>query len=193
MRVSSFYRSTVRGGRPRGAVASRARMHLAVLAALALPATASATQWPGELSGRIVDSLTKTALGAVEVLVEPGARRTSTDASGGFHFRGLEPGSYRLSVQRLGYGRTYRDVEIQNGVVARVALELTPVALEVVGITASVTSTGGTVLLREAIVESGARTAGDALRSVSVEDHEPSGGGEGCPLHTPPPWRKQSI
>ena len=74
MRVSSFYRFTVRGGRPRGAVASRARIHLAVLVALALPATASATQWPGELSGRIVDSLTKTALGAVEVLVEPGAR-----------------------------------------------------------------------------------------------------------------------
>jgi outer membrane cobalamin receptor len=113
-----------------------------------------------------VDSLTGNPLGAVEVLVEPGAWKTSTDASGGFRLRGLEPGSYRVSVRRLGYGRTNRDVDIQNGVVARVVLELTPVALEVAGITASVASAGGTVLLREAIVESGARTAGDALRVV---------------------------
>ena len=179
MRVSSFSRSTVRGGRPNRTGAAHRSAHgshrcahrykcagLALLALLALPARAPATQWPGELSGRIVDSLTRTPLGTVEVLVEPGAWKTSTDASGGFRLRGLEPGSYRVSVRRLGYGRTYRDVEVKNGVVARIALELTPVALEVVGITATVASAGGIVLLREAIVGSGARTAGDALRAV---------------------------
>ncbi|MEE8148254.1 MAG: TonB-dependent receptor, partial [Longimicrobiales bacterium] len=151
---------------------------LALLAALALPATAAAIQWPGELSGRIVDSLTGTPLDAVEVLVEPGARKTSTDASGGFRLRGLEPGSYRVSARRLGYGPSYRDVEIQNGVVARVALELTPMALEVSGITATVESSGGIVLLREAIIESGARTAGDALRAVpGIVVQEQSRGG----------------
>ena len=168
MRVSSFSRSTMRGGRPKwtGAAPAYSCAGLALLALLALPARASATQWPGELSGRIVDSLTRTPLGAVEVLVEPGAWTTSTDASGGFRLRGLEPGSYRVSVRRLGYGRTYRDVEVKNGVVARVELELTPVALEVVGITATVASAGGIVLLRETIVRSGARTAGDVLRAV---------------------------
>ena len=121
MRVSSFYRSTMRGGRPNwtGADHSYRWAGLALLALLSLPARASTTQWPGELSGRIVDSLTRTPLGAVEVLVEPGAWTTSTDASGGFRLRGLEPGSYRVSVRRLGYGRTYRDVEVQNGGVAR--------------------------------------------------------------------------
>ena len=166
MRVSSFYRSTMRGGRPGWVGAVRVGAGLALLAALALPAKATATQWPGELSGRIVDSFTRTPLGAVEVLLEPGAWKTSTDASGGFRLRGLEPGSYRLSVRRLGYARAHRNVEVQNGVVARVSLELTPIALEVAGITATVESAGGVVLLREAIVGSGARTAGDALRNV---------------------------
>ena len=171
MRVSSFYRSTMRGGRPRwtGAAhgcAAYGCAALVVVAALALPRAASATQWPGELSGRILDSFTRTPLGAVEVLVEPGAWRTSTDASGAFRLRGLEPGSYRISVRRLGYGRTYRDVEVQNGGAARVTVELTPVALELVGITATVAAAGGVVLSRAAIVASGARTAGDALRGV---------------------------
>ena len=161
MRVSLFYRSAMRGGRPHGTGAA-----LAVLAALALPGAASATQWPGELSGRIVDSITRTPLVAVEVLVEPGAWRTSTDASGGFRLRGLEPGSYRVSVRRLGYARTYQDVEVQNGGVARVTVDLTPVVLELAGITATVAAAGGVVLSRAAIVASGARTAGDALRDV---------------------------
>jgi len=139
---------------------------LAVLTALGLPGMASATQWPGELSGWIVDSLTRTPLGGVVVVVEPGAWRASTDASGGFRLRGLEPGSYRVSVRRLGYGRTYRDIEVQNGRVTRVTVELTPVALEVVGITANVPASGGVVLHHSAIVGSGARTAADALRSV---------------------------
>ena len=157
MRVSSFYRSTMRGGRPRwtGAAhgcAAYGCAALVVVAALALPGAASATQWPGELSGRILDSFTRTPLGAVEVLVEPGSWRTSTDASGAFRLRGLEPGSYRISVRRLGYGRTYRDVEVQNGGVARVTVELTPVALELVGITATVAAAGGVVLSRAAIV-----------------------------------------
>ena len=168
MRVSSFCWPTMRGGRPGWTGAASGCAGLALLAALALvlPATGSATQWPGELSGRIVDSLTRTPLGGVEVLVDPGAWRASTDASGGFRLRGLEPGFYRVSACRLGYGRTYRDVEVQNGRVARVTVELTPVALEVVGITATVAAAGGVVLHRAAIVGSGARTAGDALRAV---------------------------
>ena len=166
MRVSSFYRSTIRGGRPRRTGAVSWCAGLSVLAALALPGTVSATQWPGELSGKIVDSLTRTPLAAVEVFVEPGAWKTSTDASGGFGLRGLEPGSYRISVRRLGYGRTHRDVDVENGVATRLAMELTPIALDVDGITATVASVGGIVLLREAIVGSGARTAGDALQAV---------------------------
>jgi outer membrane cobalamin receptor len=137
-----------------------------VLAALTLSGTASATQWPGELSGRIADSLTRTPLGAVEVLVEPGAWRTSTDASGRFRLRGLEPGSYRISVSRLGYIGTYRDVRVQNGGIAQVSVELVPVAFELVGITATVAAAGGIVLSRAAIEASGARTAGDALRAI---------------------------
>ncbi len=157
MRVFALYRSTMRGGW---------RVCLAVATALAVPATASAVQWPGELSGRIVDSFTRTPLAAVEVVVEPGAWRMSTDASGSFRLRGLAPGLYRVSVRRLGYGGTYRDVEVQNGGVARVTVGLIPVALELVGITAAVEAAGGVVLSRPAIIASGARTAGDALRAV---------------------------
>lgn len=166
MRVSLFSPSTMCGGRPRGTAAALACACFAVLAVVFFPRAVSATQWPGELSGRIVDSFTRTPLGSVEVLVEPGAWSTSTDASGGFRLRGLEPGAYRVSLLRLGYGRTDREVEVENGRVTRVVMELTPVAFEVAGITATVSAPEGVVIPRAAIMASGARTAGDALRAV---------------------------
>ena len=206
MRVSLCNGSTMRGGHPRGTAAAFGRPGLAVLAALALPGPGVAfsgptlalpgpasafsgstlalpgpalrAQWPGELSGRIVDSVTGTPVGAVEVLVEPGAWRTSTDASGGFRLRGLEPGGYRVTLLRLGYMSLSRDVDVQNGRVARVSIELIPVALEVDGVTATVAASGGVVLPRAAIVASGARTAGDALRGVpGIVIQEQSRGG----------------
>ena len=180
MRVSLCNRSTIRGGRPRETGVACACAGLVLLVVLAFPRSAwavpgpalappgltFATQWPGELSGQIVDAVNGAPLGAVEVLVEPGARRTSTDASGGFRLRGLEPGLYQISVLRLGYGHTSRDVELENGRVTRVRIDLNPVALEVLGITATVAASGGAVLDRAAIAASGARTAGDALQGL---------------------------
>jgi hypothetical protein len=69
-------------------------------------------------------------------------------------------------VRRLGYGPTYRDVEVRNGAITRLDVELTPAALEVAGITATVAPAAGFTLDRAAIVASGARTAGDALRGI---------------------------
>jgi vitamin B12 transporter len=166
MRVSLYSQSPLCGGCCRAAGAALACAYLTVLAVVVFPGAVSATQWPGELSGRIVDSVTRTPVGAVVVLVEPGAWSTSTDASGGFRLRGLEPGAYRVSLLRLGYGRADREVEVENGRVTRVFMGLTPVALEVAGITATVSASEGVVLRRAAIVASGARTAGDALRAV---------------------------
>ena len=188
MRVSLCNWSTIRGGRPRETGGAHTCAYLVLLAVLALPGSAwalrrpamavpgptllflrpaAAAQWPGELSGQIVDSVNAAPLGAVEVLVEPGAWRTSTDASGGFRLRGLEPGSYQISVLRLGYGRTSRDITVENGRVTRVRIELNPVALEMLGITATVAVPGGVVLSRADIAGSGARTAGDALEGIA--------------------------
>ncbi len=168
MRVSLCNRSTMRWGHPRGKGAACRRACFAVfvgVVAIGFAGPASA-QWPGELSGQIVDAANGTPIGAVEVLVEPGARRTSTDASGGFRLRGLEPGAYRISVLRLGYGGTSRDVDVQNGRTSSVRIALDPVAIEVLGITATVSASGGTVLSRVALVASGASTVGDALQGV---------------------------
>ena len=96
----------MRGGRPPRAGAAPWCAGLIVLAALAPPATASATQWPGELSGRIVDSVTRTPLAAVEVFVEPGAWKASTDASGGFRLRCLYAGWGMAALTEMSTCRT---------------------------------------------------------------------------------------
>ena len=131
----------------------------------ALPATLAA-QWPGELAGRILDSLSGSPLSAVEITVEPGALTTWSDASGSFRLRGLESGAYRVAIRRLGYASVRRDTQVRSGSVTRLSVALVPLAIPLEGLTAAVAGGGGTLLDRETLLASGARTAGDALRAV---------------------------
>ncbi len=132
---------------------------------LACPATLAA-QWPGELAGRIRDALTGAPLSAVEISVEPGARTTLSDASGNFRLRGLESGTYRVAIRRLGYVSVRRDTEVRSGSVTRLNSALAPLAIPLEGLTVTGAGGGGTLLDRETLLASGAGTAGDALRAV---------------------------
>ncbi len=126
-----------------------------VLCLLALPA---AGQEGGTVSGTIVDAATSLPLPDASVALEPreaGRPRRSarTDAAGRYSFARLEPGGYRLRVQRIGYQGTVLEVELQGGAdpTVSVGLMVQPVALPPVRVNATAT----------AAAESYARTASE--------------------------------
>jgi vitamin B12 transporter len=95
--------------------------------------------------------------------------RAWTDGAGRFRFRGLEPGPYRLRLSRAGYAARLVEAEVRNGEEAWVEVQLAPaaVALATVRVTAdAVVPEGGTLVSREQIQASGARTAAEVLERV---------------------------
>jgi hypothetical protein len=59
-------------------------------------------QAPARVSGFVQDSTGKIIADA-GVMLLPGQRHARTDASGGFRFDSLAPGTYRLTIRRLGF------------------------------------------------------------------------------------------
>ena len=114
-------------------------MTVAVVAAI-VPAGALA-QARGVIEGRVMDAAGR-GLASVEVTVErPGmapAARDTTDAAGAWRLTNLEPGLYRITVQRPGF-RPFRDrVPVEPGRTTRltVVLELVAFALDTLVVTA---------------------------------------------------------
>lgn len=106
--------------------------------ALALLATTSdvGAQFPGELRGDVVDVLSGRPVASAVVRIA-GASAT-VEAAGGFHLRGLEPGSHLLAVTAAGYVAAERNVLVENGTVTDVRIELVPDVVELEGMVARV-------------------------------------------------------
>ncbi len=140
-----------------------------------------AGQWPGEISGYVTDDISGRPLGAVRVLLQPSGTVLHTSATGRFHARGLEPGSYSFTVESLGYASQELRVTVENGRVVRVNVALIPEAMDLEGIVVPVhdAEAPGSILVgRTAIEASGARTAGDVLaRMAGVVVEERTRGG----------------
>ncbi|HET7230649.1 MAG TPA: TonB-dependent receptor, partial [Longimicrobium sp.] len=103
-----------------------------------------------------------------------------TDAAGAFRLRGLEPGDYRVAVRRAGYAAREVSVTVRNGLAARVdvALQPVPVALQTLRVTADASLAAGTMVSREEIEASGARTAADVVEragGVVIRSTGPTG------------------
>ena len=124
------------------------RAFLCLAGAITLFAATSdaGAQFPGELRGDVVDVLSGRAVPTAEVRLANGVVVAITDAAGSFRVRGLEPGSTTLTVQAAGYARLSRPVEIRNGTVATIRLEMVPDVMELPGLVAEVG--GGTTGLR---------------------------------------------
>ena len=83
------------------------------LACLVAP-TASAQEAPGSLSGKVLDLHGRHLPGAV-VTVDGSRSKATTDATGTFALRGLEPGTRSVRVTYLGFETTVFEVEVASG------------------------------------------------------------------------------
>ncbi len=68
----------------------------------------------GQISGLVVDYLTKTPL-VVDVMIMDHNRAVATDEDGHFNFEDLAPGKYLLKYQALDYVDVYSDVQVLPG------------------------------------------------------------------------------
>jgi vitamin B12 transporter len=140
------------------------------LVAMCTTATSLAAQWSGEVLGEVVDVGTGQGLPVASVTALDGTLHSTTDAGGGFHLRGLPEGVVEILFERLGYRSETRRLNVRNGRVHRITVQLTPLPLQLPGLTASVlgrSSSAATLLDRSDILESGARTLGEALEKVA--------------------------
>jgi iron complex outermembrane receptor protein len=108
---------------------------LALLLLLAFTAPAHALT----LTGRVVDALTSLPVSnARATLVAPHRLEAATDVSGTFAFSNLDPGSYEVEVERLGYTEQRRIVALADTTgVQEFRLELKPLLGPQVEVTAT--------------------------------------------------------
>jgi outer membrane cobalamin receptor len=140
-------------------------MAFALVAMLAIEGMA---QRPGEIAGTIIDAASGTAVDGASIVLPALGRSTASDAAGRFTLRGLEPGEWSVRVSRLGFAPREIPVIVRNGEIARITIRLAATPLELASLDAAAIrgARDGTQLDRAGIAASGARTAGDALRTV---------------------------
>ncbi len=138
-------------------------------AALVAAPTTVAAQWPGEIQGRVIDEVTGSPVTWPDLVLLPVAIHSVGDSGGRFRLHGLAPGTYTLSVSALGFSTTTLEVDVRDGVVRDVTVALSPVAIPIEGVTASVDAVpvGAITLGAEHIRALPANTVADVLRTVS--------------------------
>ncbi len=108
-----------------------------LLAALLLPAGVLAAQASGGLVGKVTDASTDSPLRGVEVRLDGGRFRATTDPLGEYRFRGVPAGQHVLAVIWPGYRPATRDsVFIRAGEIVRADIRLAPTAVQLQDLTA---------------------------------------------------------
>jgi TonB-dependent SusC/RagA subfamily outer membrane receptor len=97
--LDSAVQTVLRGTRVQGRVSLDAR------SVLLAPAADDSTRQagPGQLRGEVVDSSSKHPIVNATVTLDGTNRRVVTDDKGTFRFADIEPGTYTITVRRLGY------------------------------------------------------------------------------------------
>jgi vitamin B12 transporter len=143
---------------------------------LVLSSTADAQTAP-ELYGRIVDRAGAAIAGALVRIDELDAR-TVTDAAGHYRIRAARPCDCPVTVTRPGYAARNIVVTLRSGHTLRVDIELIEVAVPLSPIHVDATSSDARRLDRDAVVRTGAATAGDVLAtlpSIVIAQSTPAG------------------
>jgi carboxypeptidase family protein/TonB-dependent receptor-like protein len=90
----------------------------------------SATTPPSvTIRGRVTDSESRSPIDLAEVVVVGTARRAFTDDKGRFVLEGIAPGTYTLSVNRMGYAPFRRELVASEGSESALELQLTRTAI----------------------------------------------------------------
>ncbi|KPK63590.1 MAG: hypothetical protein AMS21_06615, partial [Gemmatimonas sp. SG8_38_2] len=146
-----------------GAIAL-ARPALAALF-LSLSPSFAAAQYPGELTGRIVDAITGEPVENVLVEVLGSGLTTLSDGRGDFHIRGLEAGRHTVRLTRLGYETQSLDVEVRNAEASRLNVRLgaSPVPLDEIRTGAAPSAAPGVISIPRDEIEARADLTAGAL------------------------------
>jgi outer membrane cobalamin receptor len=144
------------------------RAALLVVAMLACGGSRALAQFPGELTGAVVDAATRAPVEAASVELAGTSLAAWTDGAGAFRLRGMEPGEYRVVIRRAGYAVREVAAEVRNGQATRLSISLQPLPVELraLRVSAEAASASGGTVTREQIEASGARTAAEVVERV---------------------------
>ncbi|MDE2806300.1 MAG: TonB-dependent receptor [Gemmatimonadota bacterium] len=126
------------------------------LALLRSPAHAQAPEHEGEIEGVVRDAETGEPLAGAFVSVVGTGTSAVTHGDGTFHLTGIVGGSYSLRVERLGYrSRTTEVVVGDESAVVAIELATSPIALQGMVVTATLSERGAAETLRPVSVMAG--------------------------------------
>jgi Carboxypeptidase regulatory-like domain len=150
---------------PRSASMRRAWVRIAAAVAVWLLASALRGQIASPTAnvyGTVRDDQDQPVSGATVTLTGPaGARSMASGRGGSFHFLGVPPGSYALSLERPGFEAARRDFEVGPGRNAVLAI-----TLAVAGAHEAVTVGGGAAVFDRRQTETGATYDSPELRTI---------------------------
>lgn len=126
------------------------------LALLRSPAHAQQPEHDGEIEGVVRDAETGEPLAGAFVAVIGTGTSAVTHGDGSFHLTGIAAGSYSLRVERLGYrSRTTEVVVGDESAVVAIELATSPIALQGMVVTATLSERGAAETLRPVGVMAG--------------------------------------
>ena len=129
---------------------------IAGLAALSAPASSQEPEHEGEIEGVVRDAETGAPLAGALVSVIGTGTRAVTHGDGTFHLTGIADGSYSLRVDRLGYRGSTTEVTVgDESAVVVIELVTSPIALQGMVVTATLTERGAAEALRPVSVMAG--------------------------------------
>ena len=146
------------------AAAGRAVFLAVAMAIATLPGTAYAQnpEHEGEIEGVVRDAQTEEPLAGSLVSVVGSGVRAVTHGDGSFHLRGIVEGSYTLRVDRLGYRGALTEVTVgEQSAYVVIELESSPIAIQSMVVTATLSERGAAEALRPVSV-----MAGDELQRL---------------------------
>ncbi|MEX2610157.1 MAG: TonB-dependent receptor plug domain-containing protein, partial [Gemmatimonadota bacterium] len=121
-------------------------------------APVAAQRTTGTIQGTVVDSVSGAPVVGALVQLGEGGRTEFSHGDGSFHFVSLTPGRYEISVDRLGFASTTRDVTVVAGETVRVRIGLGVTVFDLGGlvVTGTIGARAGRDMLSPTTVVSGA-------------------------------------
>lgn len=132
---------------------------------LSIFTTGLVTAQTATIQGIIIDSETGETLPSANVFIEELQRGASTDVEGRFEITNIDPGSYTITFNFIGYRATTREIDLSSDEVLELEVELSPdrIGLDQV----VVTGQAGTARQREVGSSVGSIQADDIIASSS--------------------------